>query len=623
MKWSKISASLLLPLILAICTEAVGQTNTPTASATGTPTPPRFSLILNDPLTDPPNRAWAQELVRRLRLPRFCVNCSVNIPVATAASTGTVTLTPTVTQTSAATNTATATNTTTATATNTTTATPSVTATRTVTFTPSVTPTLAFAFGVIDASTGTDPVADNPSDTLIITGTSPIVVTGNSAADSTTFSWDFSVANTWTGLQTFDAGADFNNNDAARFGSADEASILYNGTDLKVNPGAGQLTSLTGRLELADNGGTFTTSASFIQLIDPITIDAVIGYGAISLAQTVTWEVDPSAFFDSTLVLHGNTYTNPSAEIRAFGPTFFMVDLGTWNPNTTTGASTKNFWYTGYSVPTLTKTGANAATLTTMTAYYSGLTLANSAAATNRNGLEIVDATGTGTIGTQVGVSVANLTKAANNWSMQIGSAASYFVGNIMLQGTAAPVDALNFSGQAAEAIRMVRHTTAATAGNSLTLQAGGAVSGGTNLAGGTGIISSGIATGDGESILQFQQVVLNQGSGTSDRSPTTIMELDDGHMEFAGTSPVVGTCGTSPTIAGNDNMGTVTTGSTATTACTITFGKAWANTPACYCSVPAATAASRITALSTAAFTCTYSSLTSTILHFGCTGRT
>lgn len=45
--------------------------------------------------------------------------------------------------------------------------------------------------------------------------------------------------------------------------------------------------------------------------------------------------------------------------------------------------------------------------------------------------------------------------------------------------------------------------------------------------------------------------------------------------------SPVITSCGTTPTIVGNDTVGKITTGSGATT-CTITFTQAYAVAPAC-----------------------------------------
>lgn len=46
-------------------------------------------------------------------------------------------------------------------------------------------------------------------------------------------------------------------------------------------------------------------------------------------------------------------------------------------------------------------------------------------------------------------------------------------------------------------------------------------------------------------------------------------------------TTPVLSTCGTSPSIIGNDTVGKLTTGSAATT-CTVTFSAAYNVAPAC-----------------------------------------
>ncbi len=52
------------------------------------------------------------------------------------------------------------------------------------------------------------------------------------------------------------------------------------------------------------------------------------------------------------------------------------------------------------------------------------------------------------------------------------------------------------------------------------------------------------------------------------------------GHIQTGGGTPAVSTCGTSPSISGNDTSGTVTVGSGVVTACTITFAKTRSNTP-------------------------------------------
>jgi hypothetical protein len=54
----------------------------------------------------------------------------------------------------------------------------------------------------------------------------------------------------------------------------------------------------------------------------------------------------------------------------------------------------------------------------------------------------------------------------------------------------------------------------------------------------------------------------------------------NNGHIVTGGTAPTVSTCGTSPSVSGNDTAGTVTVGSGVVTACTLTFYKVRASTP-------------------------------------------
>jgi hypothetical protein len=56
------------------------------------------------------------------------------------------------------------------------------------------------------------------------------------------------------------------------------------------------------------------------------------------------------------------------------------------------------------------------------------------------------------------------------------------------------------------------------------------------------------------------------------------------GHKVTGGSTPTVSSCGTSPSIAGNDNNGRVTIGTSigADTSCTITFAQSWTTAPSC-----------------------------------------
>jgi hypothetical protein len=80
-------------------------------------------------------------------------------------------------------------------------------------------------------------------------------------------------------------------------------------------------------------------------------------------------------------------------------------------------------------------------------------------------------------------------------------------------------VNALILSGNSAGALSQFRTTTAATAGFNLVVQAGGAVSGGTDLAGGTLQLRPGLSTGTGRANVSIQGLSVATSTGTSDNS--------------------------------------------------------------------------------------------------------
>lgn len=94
--------------------------------------------------------------------------------------------------------------------------------------------------------------------------------------------------------------------------------------------------------------------------------------------------------------------------------------------------------------------------------------------------------------------------------------------GNVGI-GTTVPDNILSLGGQSAQTINIVRNTTASTAGQNLTIRAGGATPLGTNQVGGSLILSGGIGTGTSLSpvTLQVQGDVAN---GTGDTIAQTIM---------------------------------------------------------------------------------------------------
>jgi hypothetical protein len=84
----------------------------------------------------------------------------------------------------------------------------------------------------------------------------------------------------------------------------------------------------------------------------------------------------------------------------------------------------------------------------------------------------------------------------------------------------------------------MERHATANTAGNSLTLKAGGATSGATDKAGGDLYLTSGISTGTGASNIYLQTATAGA-TGTTDRTPDTkVTILGSGSVGIGASTP-------------------------------------------------------------------------------------
>ena len=91
-----------------------------------------------------------------------------------------------------------------------------------------------------------------------------------------------------------------------------------------------------------------------------------------------------------------------------------------------------------------------------------------------------------------------------------------------------------------------------------------------------------------------------NIGIGTN--SPTAKLEVK-GHIGASSTStPTLTACGTTPTITGNDVRGTVVTGTTNASTCTINFSSSFASTPVCVVADIAANNGAYITSVSTSA---------------------
>jgi hypothetical protein len=128
---------------------------------------------------------------------------------------------------------------------------------------------------------------------------------------------------------------------------------------------------------------------------------------------------------------------------------------------------------------------------------------------------------------------------------------------------TASASTLLTFGGEVARTIQMERNTTAATAGQGLTIDAGGAIAGTADLAGGDLTLKSGISTGTGSSALHFYTATAGS-TGTADNTPTEKMTiLGSGNVKIAGTAVRATTEGTNhlDIFDGTAPVGTLTNG--------------------------------------------------------------
>lgn len=105
--------------------------------------------------------------------------------------------------------------------------------------------------------------------------------------------------------------------------------------------------------------------------------------------------------------------------------------------------------------------------------------------------------------------------------------------------GTTTPTYSLSFNGNSAQTIGLERHTTANTAGNSLTINASGATSAATDKNGGQLILKGGVSTGTGESGVTLQGYISGT-SGTADCSVQDMVKIIGNKLSFYNVTPVV-----------------------------------------------------------------------------------
>jgi excisionase family DNA binding protein len=143
---------------------------------------------------------------------------------------------------------------------------------------------------------------------------------------------------------------------------------------------------------------------------------------------------------------------------------------------------------------------------------------------------------GTNNPGSKVGI-LGNAAIGATYGTAAAPTSGLLIEGNVGI-GTTSPTNILSLGGTGARTIWMERNTTAATAGQGLTLSSGGAIAGTADLAGGDLTLKSGISTGTGTSALRFFTATAGS-TGTSDNTPTEKMTiLGSGYVGIGVTAP-------------------------------------------------------------------------------------
>lgn len=104
---------------------------------------------------------------------------------------------------------------------------------------------------------------------------------------------------------------------------------------------------------------------------------------------------------------------------------------------------------------------------------------------------------------------------------------------------TTTPSYSLSFGGYAPRVVGLERHTAGNTAGNPLTVIAGGCTLAATDKAGGQLFLMPGLSTGTGESGITIQGNVAG-GSGTSDNSYQDMIKVLGNKLGFYNATPVV-----------------------------------------------------------------------------------
>lgn len=131
--------------------------------------------------------------------------------------------------------------------------------------------------------------------------------------------------------------------------------------------------------------------------------------------------------------------------------------------------------------------------------------------------------------------------------------------------------------------------------------------------------LSAGNVTDSGSVATNALATWMSYLTGTSNPNPI----LFGGNVSFAGTVPVISSCGTSPTVDSHatNNSGTVTVGTGTATSCTITFAAAYVTWNHCRVTSQSSEAVFAYS-YTKSAITVTATSLVSDLIDYQCDGK-
>lgn len=299
--------------------------------------------------------------------------------------------------------------------------------------------------------------------------------------------------------------------------SAEQALSSLSTGLMKVTTATGVISSITDSAGLAGVISDETGTGALVFAAAP-TLSGVV-------AITSTF-ADPVATTRALNLQATQTLTGASA-IRIDGALIAAtLSNGTSNNTNATGTIGANV---------STTISGSSGTVTSAIGALVGVTATGGVTLTSGYGLRLsaASAASGSTITSYAGWGVGAQTSATNNTYILLGTTTipsgnwciyavttndSSLAGKLGLGNNFAPTNTLSLTGQSAQTMWMERHTTGNTAGNSLTVQSGGATSGATDKSSGNLILSPGVHTGNAlPGVLNLKGYAKVAATGTGD----------------------------------------------------------------------------------------------------------